>query len=33
MVIEENLTAVPAGYYFVELLNGNSRMVKPLVKQ
>jgi len=33
MLIEEDLTTVPAGYYFVELLNGNSRLVKPLVKQ
>jgi hypothetical protein len=33
MMIEEDLTTVPAGYYFVELLNGDSRLVKPLVKQ
>jgi len=33
MIMEENLTEVPAGYYFVELINGNSRLVKPLVKQ
>ena len=33
IVIEEDLTAVPAGYYFVELINGDSRLVKPLVKQ
>ena len=33
ILIEEDLTAVPAGYYFVELINGDSRLVKPLVKQ
>jgi hypothetical protein len=32
-MIEQDLTTIPAGYYFVELLNGNSRLVKPLVKQ
>jgi len=31
--IEEDLTDVQAGYYFVELINGTSRIVKPLVKQ
>jgi hypothetical protein len=31
--IEEDLTDVQAGYYFVELINGTSRIVKQLVKQ
>jgi hypothetical protein len=33
LMMEENLIEVPAGYYFVELINGSSRVVKPLVKQ
>jgi hypothetical protein len=33
VVIEEDLTDIPAGYYFVEMVNGNSRLVKALIKQ
>jgi len=31
--IQEDLTDLSAGYYFVEMVNGSARAVKPLVKQ
>jgi hypothetical protein len=31
--IQEDLSDLPAGYYFMELTNGASRLVKPLIKQ
>jgi hypothetical protein len=31
--MNEDLSQIPAGYYFVEMINGASRIVKPLVKQ
>jgi hypothetical protein len=31
--VQVDLSDLSAGYYFIELTNGNSRQVKPLIKQ
>jgi hypothetical protein len=31
--VQEDVSDLPAGYYFMEMANGSSHMVKPLIKQ
>jgi hypothetical protein len=31
--VQEDVSDLPAGYYFMEMANGSAHMVKPLIKQ